>query len=210
MELEDVVPPDIGPDDYDPDYSDRDEFQPAMQALAHFILQWNLAELYFKNLLSSFGGELGSIYSVGLGNQSKIDALLEMAEALPIDNDFRELIRFACKAFGIVKSNRNALAHAHTVAKSPEEEKPHWIRQPKNPKSYSVYVYADADDVMNCFVHANALCALLMKLHMHSLYIHGQLHPDATPSSLPEKYPLPKLLTPHSLPRSDLRPQPQS
>ncbi|MEG8223774.1 hypothetical protein OSJ57_24720 [Sphingomonas sp. HH69] len=113
-----------------PDYHEHNDFQSAMLALSHLVIQWNWAEHGLNVLLWQYIGDFNtaSMYTAGLGNQSRADALLALAVHHEKNADIIERIRFAVKAFGRIKDNRNALVHAHSIAKSDDEEKPRWLR----------------------------------------------------------------------------------
>ena len=197
--------------DFNPDYHETEEFENGVFALGMFIIAWNFAENNFGQLLASFAGETGQILALGLGNQSKSNAMMELARASDAGPDFLDAIEFACKAFGRLKDNRNALAHAHSITKWSQEDKPKWVRQPKNPKSYTVYVYADEQDVFRNIIGAKRLATYLISLLLYSGHFHKTLGDLELPRRpLPEKFELPDALTPHSLARSLLRPPPQS
>lgn len=140
--------PDIG---FFPNYHEHEDFQPAMLALSHLVLQWNWAEHNFNVLLWQYVGDFntGSMYTAGLGNQSRADALLALARLHEKDEEIIDRIVFAIKAFGRIKDNRNSLVHAHSVTYYYKDEpKPRWVRGSKNPKNIHVYCFADIDDIV--------------------------------------------------------------
>jgi hypothetical protein len=195
--------PDI---DIFPDYHEHEDFQPGMLALSHLVIQWNWAEHYFNVLLWQFVGDMdtGSMYTAGLGNQSRADALLALARLHEKDQEIIDRILFAVKAFGRIKDNRNALVHAHSVIYYPNEEaKPRWIRGSKNPKNIHVYCFADEEDIVS---NLNAACQLSLFVEDIMLYYASPMKPK--PSL--ERFPLPDALTPHPVPRIGPEAQPQS
>lgn len=195
--------PDIG---FFPDYHEHDDFQPAMLALSHLVIQWNWAEHSLNVLLWQFVGDFntGSMYTAGLGNQSRADALLALARLHEKDEEIIEGIIFAIKAFGRIKDNRNALVHAHSVTYYFDEElKPRWVRGSKNPKNIHVYCFADIDDIV---ANLEAACQLATFVEGIMIYYASPLRPR--PSL--EKFLLPDALTPHPVPRIVQEHQPQS
>lgn len=180
-----------------PDYHEHEDFQSAMLALSHLVIQWNWAEHFFNVLLWQYTGDIhtGSMYTAGLGNQSRADALLALAKRHEEDLDILDRIEFAIKAFGRIKDNRNALVHAHSVSYEPdEEEKPRWTRGSKNPKNIHVYCFADANDITK---NLNAACRLgVFLLDIVKYYA----SPQRKRPSL-EKFPLPDALVSYPVPR---------
>lgn len=188
------------------DYHEHDDFQAAMLALSHLVIQWNWAEHNFNVLLWQYIGDFntGSMYTAGLGNQSRADALLALARMHEKDQEIIERISFSIKAFGRIKDNRNALVHAHSVTLLPgEDSKPRWIRGSKNPKNIHVYCLADEQDIVD---NMSAACRLAMYLTELIIYYASPLRPR--PSL--EIFPLPDALTTHPVPRIESESQPQS
>ena len=180
-----------------PDYHEHENFQPAMLALSHFVLQWNWAEHSFNVLLWQYIGDFatGSMYTAGLGNQSRADALIALAKLHEKDEAVFERIQFAVKAFGRIKDNRNSLVHAHSVTYSPDEDpKPKWLRASKNPNNIHIYCYADADDVVANLDASAQLAMFLMELTVH-------YSSPIKPSPSLQEFSIPDALTPHPVPR---------
>ena len=180
-----------------PDYHEHDDFGDAMFGLAHFIIQWNWAEHNFNVLLWALSGDFytGAQYTTGLGNQSRADLLLVTARRKEKDKEILELIEFCVKAFGRIKDNRNAMAHAHSITKEEGEDKPRWLRASKNPKSLHVYCFADAGDVAANNVAACQLAILLSELIAYYLSTF-----EEKPRPLSGKFPLPAALIPIPVP----------
>jgi len=180
-----------------PDYHEHDDFQPAMLALSHLVVQWNWAEHNFNVLLWQYVGDFntGSMYTAGLGNQSRADALLALARLHEKDHEILAGIEFSIKAFGRIKDNRNALVHAHSVTYyHMDEDKPRWIRGSKNPKNIHVYCFADLDDII---ANLNAAAQLSIFLSEIMVYYASQMRPR--PSL--ERFTLPGALIAHPVPR---------
>ena len=174
--------------DFYPDYHEHDDFQPAMLALSHFIIQWNWAEHNFNVLLWALSGDFltGAQYTTGLSNQSRADLVLARARRTEKDPDILKLIEFSVKAFGCIKDNRNSLAHAHSISWEKFEEKPRWLRASKNPKSLHVYCFADISDITENLTAACKLAILLTEITGY--YIGNppkQLKPSLDVFSLP-------------------------
>jgi hypothetical protein len=182
-----------------PDYHEHEDFQPAMLALSHLVVQWNWAEHMFNVLLWQYVGDFdtGSMYTAGLGNQSRADALLALARLHEKDEDIIDRIEFSIKAFGRIKDNRNSLVHAHSVTfYRDEEEKPRWLRGSKNPKNIHVYCFANQEDIVR---NLEAACQLAMFLQDLMVYYASPLKPK--PSR--PKFLLPDALVPHPVPRNE-------
>ncbi|QNA82686.1 hypothetical protein G4G27_00685 [Sphingomonas sp. So64.6b] len=195
--------PDIG---FFPDYHEHEDFQPAMLALSHLVVQWNWAEHNFNVLLWQYVGDFntGSMYTAGLGNQSRADALLALARLHEKDGEIVDRILFSIKAFGRIKDNRNALVHAHSVTYHySEEPKPRWVRGSKNPKNIHVYCFADISDIVS---NLDAACQLAMFLGEIMVYYASPLRPKPSLA----KFPLPDSLVPHPVPRTEREASPQS
>ena len=191
--------PDIG---FFPDYHEHQDFQPAMLALSHLVVQWNWAEHMFNVLLWQYVGDFdtGSMYTAGLGNQSRADALLALAKLNENDEDIIDRIEFSIKAFGRIKDNRNSLVHAHSVTfYYDEEEKPRWLRGSKNPKNIHVYCFANHDDIIQ---NLESSCELSMFLEELLIYYASPMRPK--PSL--QKFALPDALVPHPVPRNKREP----
>lgn len=189
-----------------PDYHEHDDFQPAMMALSHLVVQWNWAEHNFNVLLWQYVGDFdtGSMYTAGLGNQSRADALISLARLHEKDQEIIDRVEFCIKAFGRIKDNRNSLVHAHSVAfYYDEEEKPRWLRASKNPKNIHIYCFADVDDIVK---NLNAACQLAIYLGELTVYYASPLRPKPKL----EKFPLPESLVPHPVPRIDRENIPES
>ena len=178
-----------------------------MFGLAQFIIQWNWAEHNFNVLLWALSGDFltGAQYTTGLGNQSRADLLLVTARRKEKDPEILSLIEFAIKAFGRIKDNRNALAHAHSVSKHADEDKPRWVRASKNPKSLHVYCFADEEDVVKNYLAASHLAILLGEL---SGFYMAQIDPKPRPSI--GIFALPDALIPIPVPLEEREPPPQS
>lgn len=194
-------------DDLLPDFHEVDDFQPAMLALSHFIVQWNWAEHNFNVLLWALSGDFhtGAQYTTGLGNQSRADLILARARRIEKDTEILDLIEFCVEAFGRVKDNRNSLAHAHSISKYADEEKPRWLRASKNPKALHVYCFADLDDITD---NLEAACRLAMLLTDITCYYVSQFDEKPRPSL--GKFELPSPLIPIPVPLIEPGPPPQS
>jgi hypothetical protein len=186
--------PDLG---FFPDYHEHEDFQPAMLALSHLVIQWNWAEHNFNVLLWQYIGDFntGSMYTAGLGNQSRADAMLALARLHEKDKEVFDRIVFAVKAFSRLKDNRNALVHAHSVTYCyAEEDKPRWVRGSKNPKNIHVYCFADVDDIVR---YHEAACQLAMFLTELTIYYASA----SRPKPALEMFSLPDPLVSHAVPR---------
>jgi len=168
-----------------------------MLALSHLVIQWNWAEHNFNVLLWQYIGDFntGSMYTAGLGNQSRADAMLALARLHEKDQDVVDRIIFAVKAFGRLKDNRNTLVHSHSITYYYEEEdKPRWVRSSKNPKNIHVYCFADAGDIVR---NHEAACQLAMFLAELTIYYAS----DSRPKPAFEMFCLPDPLVSHAVPR---------
>lgn len=177
-----------------PDYHEHDDFQPAMLALSHFVIQWNWAEHNFNVLLWQHAGDMmtGSMFTAGLGNESRADALLALARKNEKNEKILALTEFAAKAFGAIKHNRNSLVHAHTISYGEigdEGNKPRWLRASKNPKNIHVFCYADIDDIVE---NLEAACQLSLLLSELMIYYAGRDRPEPSLGI----FPLPTALLP--------------
>lgn len=178
-----------------------------MLALAHFIVQWNWAEHNFNVLLWALSGDFqtGAQYTTGLGNQSRADLILARARRIEKDAEILELIEFCVKAFGRIKDNRNALAHAHSISQYPEEEKPRWLRASKNPKALHVYCFADLDDIS---ANIEGACLLAMLLNQITCFYISRFEEKPRPSL--GKFEIPNPLIPIPVPLIEPEVQQQS
>lgn len=188
----------VSGDEFFPDYHEHNDFQPAMLALSHFVIQWNWAEHSFNVVLWQYTGDfdIGSMYTAGLGNQSRVDALLALARRREKNPKVLELTEFAAKAFGRIKGNRNSLVHAHSVSLSPEDDKPRWIRGSNNPKNIHIYCLADYADIIE---NLNASCQLAKLLE--DLIVYHAAPGNPIPTS--EPFTLPKALNPIPISREE-------
>ena len=192
--------------DFHPDFHEADEFQPSMLALSHFIIQWNWAEHNFNVLLWALSGDFmtGAQYTTGLGNQSRADLILATARRKEKDPEILGLIEFCVKAFGRIKDNRNALAHAHSIAQYGDEQKPRWLRASKNPRSLHVYCFADMDDIVT---NLDGSCQLAILLNQITCFYISSFEKKPRPSV--GKFELPNPLIPIPVPLEAHEDQPQ-
>lgn len=176
-----------------PDYHETEEAFPLVYDLGRFSLEWNMVEHFFSALIWEFIGDFaqGMAITSGMGNQSRADVLLSLARQRD-DPELVEHIEFACKAFNILRENRNLLMHSHSIF-PPEKkgQKPHWRRATGRGPEAHASVEADLADL-------EELIALTAALGMFAVGLSTVIRPRRPgPRTLPDKFPLPrKLKTP--------------
>lgn len=202
---------------YDLSLDLADEFQGTLLLLSQFIIEWNRCEERYTRILASYVGEHGMSYATVLGNQSRTDALKSISESSDTSKECKEAIEFSITAFSLLKNNRNSLAHSYGVQRLEQFDKPRWLRQPRNPKSYMVYCLADEKDVRENLEKAKKLTEFLQYLLLHLMVHHkgfenfkDEDYESFSPFPLLPIFELPAHLTPHAVPRKEQAPPPQS
>src|SRR5688572_9223636 len=110
-----------------PDYHETEEAMPLVYNLGRMSLEWNMMEQFFTGLIWTYLGDhgVGMAVTSGLGNQSRADVLLGLARQRKNKPELLKRVEFACKAFNILRENRNMLIHSHSIFAS-STGKPHW------------------------------------------------------------------------------------
>lgn len=133
---------------FDPDFHESKEAFPLVYDLGRFSLEWNMVEHWFSGLIWNYLGDLstGKTITGVLGNQSKADVLIGLARQRGNNRALLERVEFACRAFNILRENRNMLMHSHSIFQNPEG-KPEWRRASGKSPDGHVSVFVDLRDL---------------------------------------------------------------
>jgi hypothetical protein len=150
-----------------------------------------MVEQFFTGLIWEYLGDFGVGMAVtgGLGNQSRADIILNLARQKPDNPDLIDRIKFACKAFNILRENRNMLIHSHSIFPS-EAGKPHWSRATGRGPEGHLSVEAEMEDLERLIAETVQLGFFVMKLLP---FVRPRTDPGK-PHTLPDKFPLPRKL----------------
>lgn len=102
---------------FEADYHETEEALPIVYNLGRLCLEWNMLEQFFTALIWHLLGdyEVGMAVTGGLGNQSRADIVLNLARQQPNSEELVKQVEHACKAFNILRENRNILVHSHSI-----------------------------------------------------------------------------------------------
>lgn len=108
----------VPPEAFYADYHETDEAVPLMYQLARVSVEWNMVEHFFAALIWEMLGDFrtGKAVTGGMGSQSRADVVLGIARQKLKDPEALDRIEFACKAFNILRENRNSLIHTHSIS----------------------------------------------------------------------------------------------
>ena len=103
--------------EFEPDYHETEEAWPIVYNLGRLCLEWNMVEQFFTALIWHLLGDydVGMAITGGLGNQSRADIVLNLARQQPNSEKLVREVEHACKAFNILRENRNILVHSHSI-----------------------------------------------------------------------------------------------
>jgi hypothetical protein len=139
-----------------PDWHEREEAWPIVYNLGRLSLEWNMVEQFFTALIWQLLGDhrIGMAVTGGLGNQSRADIVLNLAREQPDSEILVKEIEFACKAFNIIRENRNILIHSHTILPR-EDGSVSWRRATgKGPTGHltAIASFQDLEDIIESTV----------------------------------------------------------
>jgi hypothetical protein len=182
-------------------YHETDEGFPLVFNLGRFSLEWNMVEQFFTALIWEYLGDhqTGMAVTGGMGNQSRADVLLGLARQRNENPDLIDRVEFACKAFNILRENRNMLMHSHSIYPDEAGGKPHWRRATGKGPHGHVSCEANFEDLERLIAQTSALGFFVIAL---TPIINPR---NKKKFALPEKFPLPIILT---KPPSEGRPAP--
>ncbi|HZT89247.1 MAG TPA: hypothetical protein VFA12_14835 [Stellaceae bacterium] len=164
---------------------------PLVYDLGRLSLEWNMLEQFFTALIWTFFGDfdVGMAVTEGLGgNRSKADVLLNLSRQRNKDRKVVESVEFACRAFSILRENRNKLIHSHTIFRV-KDGKPQWRRATgKGPKGH-VTVEANLRDLERIISEVCRLAIFSVELVPFL-----QSEPRIPNPKLPEQFPMPERL----------------
>lgn len=182
--------------DFDPDYHETKEALPLIYNLGRLSLEWNMVEQFFTALVWELVGDYptGMAVTGGMGNQSKADVILRISRNRVRNADTIDRIEFACKAFNILRENRNILIHSHSVFSPEVGEKPTWRRASGRDPTGHLSTKADFDDLDRIIAQICMLGIFATQLIPFLRSKRKRAWRGGGPPSLPEKFPLPELL----------------
>ncbi|SDN64331.1 hypothetical protein [Afipia sp. GAS231] len=178
------------------DYHETEEALPLVYNLGRLSLEWNMVEQFFTTIIWELLGDYSSGMAItgGMGNTSKADVALRLSKQRLKDQDVLNAISFACKAFNILRVNRNMLIHSHSIFRGDNGDKPQWRRATgKGPVGHAS---AEAD-----FEDLERLIAEVCTLGLFVTALVPFLHPkrrkhwrNKSRPQLPTEFPMPSLL----------------
>jgi len=186
------------------DYHETEEASLLVYNLGRLSLEWNMVEHFLSATVWELLGNYpaGMAITAGMGNLSKSDVVMRLAREQIKSKEALSAIESACKAFNILRENRNVLIHSHSIVRGENGGKPHWRRASgKNPSGHKS-TEADFNDLEN-------LIAQVCHLGKYIISLIPFLHPrrrkswlGRVPPELPEKFEMPALLrqVPESVP----------
>jgi len=178
------------------DYHETEEAFPLVYDLGRVSLEWNMIEQFFTATIWELLGDYrtGMAVTSGMGNTSKADVVLRLTRERVHDADVLQAIEFACKAFNVLRENRNILIHSHSIFRSEKGAKPHWRRATgKGPEGH-LSAEADLADLEKIIAD---ICSLGLFIVALTPFLHRrrkQHWPGKTRPELPAQFPMPSLL----------------
>jgi hypothetical protein len=182
--------------DFVADYHETEEALPLVYDLGRVSLEWNMVEQFFTAMIWELLGDYpaGMAVTGGMGNVSKADVVLRLSRERIRDEDTLEAVEFACKAFNVLRENRNKLIHSHSIFRSENGGKPHWRRATGKGPTGHVSVEADLADLEKVIAEICNLGKFTTAL-VPFLHRRRRKHwPDKTRPRLPAKFPMPSPL----------------
>jgi hypothetical protein len=179
------------------DYHETEEALPLVYNLGRVSLEWNMVEQFFTTLVWELLGDYptGMAVTGGMGNTSKADVVLRLSRDRLKDKETLHAIEFACKAFNILRVNRNVLLHSHSIFRGENGSKPHWHRATGKSPAGHVSTEADFEDLEQLIAEICALGLFVTDL-VPFLHKRRRKHwPGGIRPELPVKFPMPSLLT---------------
>jgi hypothetical protein len=178
------------------DYHETEEAFPLVYDLGRISLEWNMVEQFFTAMIWELLGDYptGMAITSGMGNTSKADVVLRLSRERIRDDDTLEAIEFACKAFNVLRENRNMLVHSHSIFRGEDGKKPHWRRATGKGPAGHISVEADLADLERLI---SEICALGFFTTGLVPFLHRRRRkhwPNNKKPSLPIRFPLPALL----------------
>jgi hypothetical protein len=190
------------------DYHETEEAFPLVYDLGRIALEWSMVEQFFTAIIWELLGDYPSGMAVtgGMGNVSKADVALRLSRERIPGEDVLGAIEFACKAFNILRENRNKLIHSHSIFRGENGRKPHWRRATGKGPIGHASVEADLADLERVIAEICNLGKFTTAL-VPFLHRRRRKHwPDKKRPKLPAKFPMPTLLVQvQELPPSKIR-----
>jgi hypothetical protein len=178
------------------DYHETEEAFPLVYDLGRVALEWSMVEQFFTAMIWELLGDYpsGMALTGGMGNASKADVVLRLSRERIRDEHALDAIEFACRAFNILRENRNKLIHSHSIFRGENGGKPHWRRASgKNPTGHTS-VEADLADLERVIAEICNLGKFTTAL-VPFLHRRRKKHwPAKVRPRLPAKFPMPTLL----------------
>jgi hypothetical protein len=133
------------------DYHETEAALPLVYNLGRVSLEWNMVEQFFTTIIWELLGDYpaGMAVTGGMGNVSKADVVLRLSRERIRDKDTIDAVEFACKAFNILRQNRNVLIHSHSIYPAESGGKPTWRRASGKGPSGHLSAKIDFEDLEN-------------------------------------------------------------
>jgi hypothetical protein len=185
------------------DYHETEEAFPLVYDLGRVSLEWNMVEHFFTMTIRELLGHYPNNTAGQIKNLSKADVVRRLAREKIEDGDVRSAINFACGAFSILRANRNALLNSHSIFRGEKGEKPQWRRTTGQGPAGHASVEADLVDLEQVI---SDICDLGKFVIALVPFLHKRRQknwPGGIRPTLPEKFPMPILLSQTSVALND-------
>ncbi len=178
------------------DYHETEEAFPLVYDLGRVSIEWNMVEQFFTAMIWELLGDYptGMAVTSGMGNTSKADVVLRLSRERISNKDTLAAIEFACKAFNILRENRNILIRSHSIFRSENGGKPHWRRATGKGPVGHISAEADLADLERII---SDICSLGLFTTALVPFLHRRRRkhwPNKMRPKLPVKFPLLSLL----------------
>lgn len=177
------------------DYHETEEAFPLVYDLGRISLEWNMVEHFFTMTIREMLGHYPSNTAGQLRNLSKADVVRRLAREKIEDGDVRSAINFACGAFSVLRANRNALLNTHSIFRGENGGKPQWRRTTGQGQVSHASVAADIVDLEQVISDICDLGKFVIALVPFLHERRKKSWPGGIRPALPEKFPMPALLT---------------
>lgn len=171
------------------DWHEKEDAWPIVFNLGRIALEWSMLEQFFTALIWHLLGDhgIGMAVTGGMGNQSKADVVKGLAKQIFSDEQVLADFDFACKAFNILRENRNQLLHSHSIFPT-FKGNVNWRRATGRGPSGHLTTVASFDDQED-------MIASIVKLGMFTVDLVGVTHAKKESREFiarRERFPMPK------------------
>lgn len=177
------------------DYHETEDAFPLVYNLGRISLEWNMVEHFFTALIWELLGDFptGMAVTGGMGNVSKADVILRLVRQRIRNQSVIDRIEFACKAFNILRGNRNILIHSHSIFQPETDHKPTWRRATGRGPNAHASVEADLRDLEELIAQICTLGKFAIDM-MPFIRTRNRRGFNKKSLQLPDEFPLPRSL----------------